>query len=274
MNRSDYDRFTARLTANLAADDRVLGLVAAGSMADTDHAPDEWSDHDFWIVTEPGAQEDFRARLDWLPDHDRIVLAFRETAHGLKIVYDSGHLLEYAVFDREEQALARVNSYRVLLDRADIASQMTTIRQDTTQQAAERAANESYEFGQFLTNLLVGSGRYARGERLSAHILVKSGAVIHLTQVLHRYGAADEAAQGGHPAPDHLDNLNSRRRFERAFPLLGDEINALLLQPIPTAALGLLALADRILRDQMPDYPAAAVDAVRGVIQRSAASNS
>ena len=36
----------------------------------------------------------------------RVLLSFRETAHGLKVLYDDGHLLELAVFAPEELALA------------------------------------------------------------------------------------------------------------------------------------------------------------------------
>jgi hypothetical protein len=97
-----YTAFTETLVRSLTADPRVIGLIAAGSMAQTERAPDEWSDHDFWIVTVPGAQDHFRSVHDWLPEATRLVLAFRETAHGVKLLYDQGHLIEYAVFDEAE----------------------------------------------------------------------------------------------------------------------------------------------------------------------------
>lgn len=47
MDPNAYNQFTETLVGNLNRDERVLGLVAVGSMAATHHQPDEWSDHDF-----------------------------------------------------------------------------------------------------------------------------------------------------------------------------------------------------------------------------------
>src|SRR5207237_5609069 len=117
MDRTAYDRFSERLHQRLAADERVLGLVALGSMSG-EPAPDEWSDHDFFVITRAGEQERMRTDLSWLADAGQIVLSYRETAHGVKVLYRNAHLLEFAVFDLEELSLARVNRYRTLLDRS------------------------------------------------------------------------------------------------------------------------------------------------------------
>jgi len=78
-------------------------------------------------ITTSGEQEDFRTRFDWLPNHDDVVLTVRETAHGLKVLYASGHLLEYAVFDLAEIALAKANDYRIAFDRGGVAATMQGI---------------------------------------------------------------------------------------------------------------------------------------------------
>lgn len=49
MNLTQYNQFTEELRLKLAGDDRVLALVAVGSMAQQDYQPDEWSDHDFLL---------------------------------------------------------------------------------------------------------------------------------------------------------------------------------------------------------------------------------
>ena len=85
MEKAAYEAFTAELVGNLGDRSDVLGLVAVGSMAD---GPDVWSDHDFLVIADPGAAEALRTHLTWLPAHERIVLSFRETAHGVKAVYD------------------------------------------------------------------------------------------------------------------------------------------------------------------------------------------
>ena len=89
-------------------------------MADRDYAPDEWSDHDFFVITPPGGQEELRNDLSWLPCRRSHRALGTETDHGLIVIYDDGHLLEFAVFDLEEIALAGVNRYRVLLDRGGV----------------------------------------------------------------------------------------------------------------------------------------------------------
>lgn len=99
----------------------MLGLVAVGSMAS---GPDPWSDHDFLVIAEPGATEALRTDPTWLPHHERLVLHFRETGHGVKAVYDDGHLVEFAVFAPDEIGLALMNRTRVLLDRADVTARV------------------------------------------------------------------------------------------------------------------------------------------------------
>lgn len=251
MTPDEYQEFTQRLMGNLAQRDNVLGFVALGSMAARDYQPDRWSDHDFFVVTPPGAQEVFRADLGWLPDADDIALAFRETAHGLKVLYRSGHLLEFAVFDPDELRLAGVNRYRTLLDRADIEDRLRATASRTTEVSQP---DDLALFGQFLTNLLVGVGRFCRGEHLSAAEYIKSYALGHLLRLIHRHVSAERHAL--------LDNLNPTRRFERVYPALGAEINAILAQPTPIAARLLLTLAGQVLAHAIVDYPSEAVAVV------------
>jgi hypothetical protein len=82
----EYRAFTHELTERLRADGRAIGLVAVGSMADRDYPPDEWSDHDFFVITPLGGQEELRNDLSWLPYADRVALSFRETEHGLNVI--------------------------------------------------------------------------------------------------------------------------------------------------------------------------------------------
>jgi len=255
----DYEGFTRALVEGLAGDDRVLGLVALGSMAARDYQPDEWSDHDFFVITPAGGQEELRRDLSWLPAHERIAHWYRETDHGLKVVYDDGHLLEFAVFDVEDLYLAQVNRYRVLLDRGGIEQHLAAIAAATTQRNAPHAGDDSLLFGQFLTNLLVGVGRHRRGEQISGRVFVKTHALRHLLLLLGRHLPS--------PRSSILDGLEPTRRFEAAFPVLGRELNALLEQPTPVAASGLLTLAARELRDRLSDYPERAVEVIAGQLR-------
>jgi hypothetical protein len=264
MHPAAYARFTAALSERLAADPDVLGLVALGSMSGEGPAPDAWSDHDFFVVTRPGAQERLRADPAWLPDARRIVLWHRETAHGLKAIWDDGHLAELAVFEPEELALARANRYRVLLDRADVAPRMAALRAATEARRAAEAPDPRWLGGQFLGELLVGAGRAARGERTSGHFRVRTQAVLHLLALVHRLVPPAEGA-----APDGLD---VSRRVEQAWPALAGELEAALARPVPDAAAALLDAAERTLGDRAP-WPAAAAAAVRRRLREAQAAS-
>ena len=136
MNKEEYHTFTRQLTDSLAVRDDVLGLITVGSMAGRDYQPDEWSDHDFWVIVRPGVQDAYREHHEWLPQSANIVWAFRETEHGVKVLYRNGHLLEYAVFDVEELGLAKANRYRILIDRAGLVGRMTRMAEETAQWAS------------------------------------------------------------------------------------------------------------------------------------------
>ncbi len=212
MNSQEYQNFTRRLQENLTSDDRVTGLVALGSMAQQDYQPDIWSDHDFFVIVRSGEQEAFRSDLRWLPADQPIVLSFRETAHGLKVLYENGHLLEFAVFDEQELYLARINRFRVLIDRGGIQQHLEKIREITLSKP-ETAADDQWLVGQFITNMLVGTGRYRRGERLSGNFLVKTSGLRNLLLLLAKHVPSSQKHV--------LDDLDPHRRFETAYPELG-----------------------------------------------------
>lgn len=263
MQLDQYRAFTAALTETLARDPRVVGLIALGSMAEQDYAPDRWSDHDFFVVTEPGAQEAFRRDLSWLPDHQRIAFWFRENIHALKVIYDTGHVMELVVFDEAEIEQAYANRYRVLIDRGDVTRRMAAAAARTAERQ-QQAGDDAVDLGQFLVNLVVGVGRYYRGERLSGHTFVKVYAQDHLLRLLAKYV----------PAPQHslLDNLAPSRRFELVYPQLSTDLDNIALLPPPAAAVRLLDLAERGLLDRMPDFPVAGLAVVRRFLNDAAAA--
>ncbi|MFP5286458.1 MAG: aminoglycoside 6-adenylyltransferase [Thermoanaerobaculia bacterium] len=258
MDSEEYQRFTDRLREGLAADERVLGLVVLGSMARQDTRPDRWSDHDFFVIVRRGEQEAFRQDLSWLPDSGDLVLSYRETAHGLKALYRDGYLLEFAVFDSEELHLAKVNRYRVLLDRGGVAEAMARIREESARWVATSGMGDFERFGQFLANLLVGVGRHARGEHLSGRQFL--GYALQNLVVLLAKHVPKEA---DHP----LDDLDPLRRFERVWPVLGRELEEALQAPVPEGARRMLDIARRELEGRLPGYPAEALGVVRARIK-------
>jgi hypothetical protein len=161
MQLDAFRRWTDRLRANLEADSRVTGLVMLGSSAEMGRTPDRWSDHDFFVITASGDQETYRTDLSWLPDAEQIVLHPRETAHGLKVLFADGHLIEFAIFDLDELRLARVNDYRVLIDTADSA--VNAALTQIAAQSVPHAFDREREMALVLSLLLIGAGRVARG---------------------------------------------------------------------------------------------------------------
>lgn len=261
MNLTEYNKFTEELRLKLAGDDRVLALVAVGSMAQQDYQPDEWSDHDFFVITIHGVQEDMRRDLAWLPRPDELTFSFRETEHGMKALYTGGHLLEFAIFNEDELQMARLNRYRVLLDKAEIGPKLADLALTTQDFVAQSQTDPKRRFAEFLMNLFVGVGRYARGERLSGHQFIKTHALTHLLRLLAEF----------HAAEDHslLDNLDPFRRFERVYPQLGAEINRILAQDTLLAAEDLLALAVQALRPFLTPFPDTAVTEVQRIITKA-----
>ncbi|RKH96226.1 hypothetical protein D7Y27_07545 [Corallococcus sp. AB004] len=257
MDTAAYQAFTVELTRRADADGRFRGLVALGSMAARDYAPDDFSDHDFFVVAWPGHAETLRQERGWLPRAEDVALAFRETAHGLKVVYRDGHLLEFAVFDLEELSFARVNRYRVLLDKGGVTERMDERARDTASELQRTAPDDAWLFGQWLTQVLVGVGRHARGEGLSGRSRLYE-AVRLFCLLLARHVPA--------PAASLLDGLDPVRRVERVYPETGGELARALEGDTPGLARTLLRLAEREL-SHVPAYPRDGVAAVRARIE-------
>lgn len=255
MDSARYHAFTRALTERLKADECVRGLVAVGSMAASDHQPDEWSDHDFLMLVTDEAADHFRTEIEWLPDHESIILKFPETEHGVKVLYQDGHLLEFAVFTAADFDLARINSHRVLIDKDGFGERVARLVTDTADRAANDQKNDAWLLSQLLTHLLVGVGRHARGERISGRRFVKDLALGDLLQLLARY--VPQEAEG------YMDSLDIYRRFELAYPVLGEKVNAGLGQPTPRAALALLDLAERELGGLMDEQHIQAAQVIR-----------
>ncbi len=255
-----YDEFTQLLNQALEENPLVIGLVALGSMADLDYHPDQWSDHDCFVICETGAQEEFRTDLSWLPDNDQIAFWFRETEHGLKVIYDNGHLLEFAVFDLLEMELAKVDRYRVLIDQGHVKRTLERIAARTVLEADNSVADDRLLFGKFLTNLIVGVGRYRRGEILSGEEHTKTYALNHLLTLITKYVPS--------PNGNLLDRLAPSRRFEFVYPELGEELDRILYMAAPEAAAHMIAIAARELPAAMPNYPAGEVEHVQLYLER------
>lgn len=251
MKTEQYEEFTQALQQNLEQDERVLALIALGSMADAKRR-DEGSDHDFWVVVMPDAQEDLLNDLSWLPGHTSIDFALRQAGCYYTVLYQDGHIAEFAVFALDQLERAKTNAYRILFSRySAIATTVQTLYARTGQEA-DLPDSDHRVLGFFLVDLWTGLARYQRGEYLSAHKLIMQTAVDSLLSLL--------VSHLPRQAESKPDNLDRRRRFEQCYPALGQEIAALLLLDSLAVAAHLLEIADRNLRSSMPDYPIQAVE--------------
>jgi len=217
--------FSDRLASSVQEHDDVLGLVLVGSAADTKRV-DEWSDHDFFLVVKPGLGDFFRNDLNWLPDASDVIVAARETAHGLKVVYRNGHVLEFAVFEDAELELASVNYWAVPIDKTNITARVQAIEARTVGAPFDEAS----EWGLFLALILIGVGRARRGEILIAGQAIRS---YYLKHVVGFVRDRLPVAQGTEGLEDNLDRF---RRFEKQYPAEAARIEAILQLPVEDSA--------------------------------------
>ncbi len=245
-----FTQFIASLHENLAARADVIGLVLAGSTADRKRV-DEWSDHDFGVITVDGVAERLHSDLSWLPDLPEVALAVREANDGSKVVYDDGHVLEFGITSLAGLASWHANAYEVVLDRGGVSEAFADV---AARPKPSQSARPDRELGLFVTALLIGVGRCRRGEVLVASQLVRTAAVGHLVTAwrLLRPTALHE----------RLDNLDPFRRFEQVYPAAGKAIATALEHDVESAARALLGLAEQEFGD-VPDFPRRAAAAVR-----------
>jgi hypothetical protein len=251
MELVEFEEFTSELLENLAARTEVIGLVLMGSTADRSRH-DEWSDHDFPVVTESGMQDSLKSDLGWLPRFEKLVLCAIDPEEGFKAFYENGHVLELDVASLEELLTWHGNDYDVVLDRGGVAEAMATI---AAKEKPSALADAERDIRIFLTLLLVGVGRARRGEVLIAGAAIRSAAVSRLVDVWRLRIPGDR--------PERLDSLESRRRFELVYPEAGRVIGDALEADVETAARKLLDLAERGLAAGWEAFPRDAAAALR-----------
>jgi hypothetical protein len=254
-----FEDWTARLEESVAASDDVDGLVLLGSTADVSRV-DEWSDHDFFLLVRPGTEAAFRTDLTWLPDHERIAFSARDSEHGVKVLWDDGHVAEFAVAPADEAAHFGGSPQRVVLDRGDRYA-----HERATAQTASDAPDNLTRFRLFLFLVLIGTGRVRRGEVLAGGRFVRCFAADHLLALLDRH-LPDES--GSSDARARVDEFDPWRRFEARHPVVGDELADALTAPSPSCGRELLSLARRHLGPAWPEYPRAEEALVRDHLGR------
>lgn len=218
MDAERFQRFLDVVVRNADADPQVVGVVVLGSGAGVSRPPDEFSDHDIWLVTMGDRAPALRESTAWLPEPERIVAHLADTVHGRSVVYEDGHLIELAVFELEELAVTRANEYAVLYDTAGVTERLARIAERTD--AEMTGIDPAWAAQRFIAQLLIGLGRLGRGELMSANYMIREWAA---NSLLHGLAAA---------ALDQLDNLDPHRRIETVLPDDTAAVVAALEQPL------------------------------------------
>jgi len=235
---------------------KIIGLVLVGSTAETQRV-DEWSDHDFFVITENGEQEPLRKDLTWLPKSESIAFWFRETEHGLKVLYTSGEVLEFAIFDVEELRSCTVNHHRLAYGNEDIAQALAAASNGLPLAVV---GDDLADFRHFLSVLVIQVGRARRGEVLTAGQGIRGTAATALLKVLTRRLPQDQ----------RLDRLDVSRRFEFVHPEIGKVLADALAQNPEDAAKDLLYISERYLVPLWNEYPRKEVQVVKDVLSWTA----
>jgi hypothetical protein len=223
---ASFKRYSGSLIENCKSRPQIIGLVLVGSTAETKRV-DEWSDHNFFVITETDEQEPLRKDLSWLPYSEEIAFSFRETEHGLKVVYTSGHVLEFAVFDCDELRGCTVNHHYLAFGDQDVEQALSMA---TNRLPDVVVGDDLADFRHFLSVLVIQVGRARRGELITAGQGINGTAVTALLKVLTR----------ALPYDQQLDKLDASRRFEFAHPEIGGAIAEALEQRPEQAAMDLL----------------------------------
>ena len=247
-----FIKYSESLTESCIRNPKIIGLVLVGSTAETERV-DEWSDHDFFVITNTGDQEALRQDLSWLPHAASIAFWFRETAHGLKVVYLTGEVLEFAVFDCNELSDCVVNHHRLAYGSDEVRVALTA----ATNRLPEIVIGDDLtDFRHFLSVLVIQVGRARRGEILTAGQGIRSTAATALLKVFTRRL----------PADPRLDKLDVSRRFELAHPEIGGLIAVALEQNSEAAAKSLLEISEKYLESLWGEYPKVEVEVVKGLL--------
>ncbi|MNM23452.1 hypothetical protein D3C81_338560 [compost metagenome] len=215
----------------------ALALLGLGSVGTETERLDEYSDLDFFVIVKPGEKNRYIDRLDWLEEIQPLAYAFKNSDVGYKVLFEDGIYGEYAVFEEWELENASYTGARIIwkdpmYGNTEIATPVKPI---------SSLKNDSLDFplNEALTNLYVGLGRYARGERLSATRFVQGYAIDSILSVLHLL----------EPEVDYYpDPFGNERRLEKRYPRFAEIIGSMMqgYDHVPESALRILDYLEEV----------------------------
>jgi hypothetical protein len=232
--------------------------MVTGSTADADKR-DAWSDHNFWVITEPGARDRYLDSTSWLPNADQIILTARHGADHRSALYGNQHKIDYAVADEQGLASGTFENFEVVFDRGEVLSHAQS-GFDRTRRDRIEILRHSFTLQGFGILVWTAYGRAARGELLSARIFLEMATDVLLNLL------CVHTSLGRFPS---VDTLDPRRRLERNNPRLAQELLGILTNETLPACRQLLTFAERELRHRTSTLCWEEIDQVKSWIGES-----
>ncbi|MEK3885653.1 hypothetical protein [Paenibacillus sp. PL2-23] len=215
----------------------ALALLGLGSVGIETDRIDEYSDLDFFVIVSPGSKQRYIERLDWLEVICPIAYRFQNCEIGYKFLFEDGIYGEFAVFEEAELERAAYRNGRIVWKHPAYTNDELLVRDASS--SPDKRATIDHAVGEALTNLYVGLGRYARGEKLSALKFIQSYPIDGLLSVMHIIEPEVDA---------YPDVFGNERRAERRFPAFASLLGTLLqgYDKIPESAVQLLHFLEAI----------------------------
>jgi lincosamide nucleotidyltransferase B/F len=211
-NRDHLLQRLDEIARSVSSTGKALALIGLGSVGQETSRLDEYSDLDFFVIVQDGAKPQFLQDLSWLSSAYPLSWSFANTRDGCKVLFQDGIFAEFAIFKMEELQSIPYAPGRLVwaasgIDPA-IACPAAALPQDSMR-------TEDWLIGEILSNLLIGLGRFRRGEKISALRFVQGYAVDRILEL----APAIEREQ-----PAFSDSFAPERRFEQRFPELAKRL--------------------------------------------------
>ena len=204
MNKHQHRLFTRldEIVMNLKNDPHVIALLTLGSVGLETKRIDQYSDLDFFVITEDGYASSYIQNHDWLFATSPLSFIFQNTVDGFKLLYQDGIYGECAIFNQSKLKDIPYHQARIYYlkegSHFDFKISNTMI---------PPKASQDYLMNEALTNLYVGLLRYHRGEIYSSYLFICHYALTNILK-LETY---DETTD---------DPFDISRRIEKNHPQL------------------------------------------------------
>lgn len=186
----------------------ALALIGLGSVGTELSRLDDFSDLDFFVITENGFKKKYIEDISWLHSVCTVSYIFRNTEDGYKLLFSDGIFCEFAVYELHEIQTASFAPGRIVWKKPEVPD---SIAKPQKNYEVQKPRNTDWLIGEALTNLFVGLCRDKRGEKLSAQRFIQHYAVDRIIELAPYIETQRNFEK---------DFFSVERRFEQRFPHL------------------------------------------------------